>query len=133
MALTVEGNLFEIFDEVQVSERFKKREFVLELEESAGYKEYPKFQLVQAKCALLDNYKQGDRVLLHFNLKGRPYNGRDGQTMYFTNLDVWRIENPAGAAAQQQQGGYDQSAPPHTEADIPYDMQDGKGGGDLPF
>jgi hypothetical protein len=33
-----------------------------------------------------------------FNLRGRPFQNKDGQTLYFTNLEAWRVE-AAGAPA----------------------------------
>ena len=98
MAYDVTGRLIEIFDEQQISEKFRKREFVLEVQDGQ-YPEQIKFQLVMDKTSLVDQFKVGDEVKIAFNLRGRGYN-KNGQMMYFTNLEAWRIE-PAGAA----QGG----------------------------
>ena len=125
MALEIEGKLFEVFDTAAVTDKFQKREFVLELE-NGNYKEYPKFQLTQARCSLLDEFQKNDEVKVHFNLAGRPYQGRNGQTIYFTNLNVWKIE-----ALQTQQAATE--VPPHTEADIPYNMDEEDNNDDFPF
>ncbi|AMJ66079.1 DUF3127 domain-containing protein [Hymenobacter sp. PAMC 26628] len=98
MAYDVTGRLIEIFDEQQISEKFRKREFVLEVQDGQ-YPEQIKFQLVMDKTSLVDQFKVGDEVKIAFNLRGRGYN-KNGQMMYFTNLEAWRIE-PASAA----QGG----------------------------
>ncbi|MFD1468695.1 DUF3127 domain-containing protein [Hymenobacter caeli] len=95
MAYDVTGRLIEIFDEQQISEKFRKREFVLEVQDGQ-YPEQIKFQLVMDKTSLVDQFKVGDEVKIAFNLRGRGYN-KNGQMMYFTNLEAWRIE-PAGAA-----------------------------------
>ena len=111
MAYDATGRLHEIFDEQQVSEKFRKREFVLEVVDGQ-YPEHIKFQLVQDKTALIDQYKVGDEVKVTFNLRGRGFN-KNGQMLYFTNLEAWRIEASSGGGAPagggQQQGGY--SAP----------------------
>ena len=110
MAYDVTGQLHEIFDEQQVSEEFRKREFVLEVQDGQ-YPEHIKFQMVQDKTSLIDPFKMGDEVKVTFNLRGRGFN-KNGQMLYFTNLEAWRIE-PAtgGGAAPQGGGGYQQAAP----------------------
>lgn len=96
MSHSVKGTLHEIFDEQQVSEKFRKREFILEVIDGQ-YPEHIKFQIVQDKTALVDPYKVGDSVEVNFNLRGRGFN-KNGQVLYFTNLEAWRIESANGAA-----------------------------------
>ena len=74
MSFELEGKLIEKFDTVVVSEKFQKREFVLETEENNGgsvYTQNIKFQFVQNKCSELDASNVGDVVRVHFNLQGR--------------------------------------------------------------
>jgi len=85
MSFEVKGTVVEVYDENQVTDRFKKREFVIEVKDGM-YSEFVKMQLVQDKTSLIDAF--------------RPYT-RDGKTTYFTNLDAWRIA-PAGNEASQQ-------------------------------
>ncbi len=96
MSFEVQGRLHEIFDEVQVSDKFRKREFVLEIPDGS-FTQHVKFQLTQDKCGVVDQYKIGDEVKVNFNLSGKPFT-KNGTTMYFTNLQAWRIEN-AGATS----------------------------------
>lgn len=114
MAYDATGRLHEIFDEQQVSEKFRKREFVLEVVDGQ-YPEHIKFQLVQDKTALIDPYKVGDEVKIAFNLRGRGFN-KNGQMLYFTNLEAWRIESAAGGASAPQGGGNFQQAAPRAAA-----------------
>jgi single-strand DNA-binding protein len=107
MAYDATGRLHEIFDEQQVSEKFRKREFVLEVQDGQ-YPEHIKFQLVQDKTALIDAYKVGDEVKVTFNLRGRGFN-KNGQMLYFTNLEAWKIEAGTGGGASTG-GGYNQQA-----------------------
>ncbi len=128
MNYELQGKLIVINDPIQVSERFKKRDFVVESDDGF-YKQYIKFQLTQEKCALIDDFSVGDDVNVKFNLKGRPYE-KNGETIYFTNLEAWRITEgrEAGAAANQPAndaaagfgapaGAPAQSAPSPTAAD----------------
>jgi single-strand DNA-binding protein len=106
MAFDVQGRIHEIYAENQISEKFRKREFVLEIPDGS-YTQYPKFQLTQDKCGLLDQFKIGDEVKVAFNLSGKPFT-KDGTTMYFTNLSAWRIERAGAAPAQNGNSGYAQ-------------------------
>ncbi|MDO7873672.1 DUF3127 domain-containing protein [Hymenobacter sp. ASUV-10] len=128
MAYDMTGPLIEIFEEQQVSEKFRKREFVVELQ--GQYPEHIKFQLVQDKCALLDNYQIGDEVKVTFALRGRGFN-KNGQMIYFTNLEAWRVE-PAGNTPNrsQQRPAAQNPAPRAQPAAAPIASDDDN---DLPF
>lgn len=95
MSFEIKGRLAEIFETQQISDKFQKREFILEIKEtsSGGFEfvEYIKFQAVQDKCGLLDALQTDDTVKVSFNLRGRKWE-KDGKVSYFTNLDAWRIE-----------------------------------------
>jgi hypothetical protein len=144
MSLEVTGKLLVKYDTLQVSEKFKKREFVVELAEEINgniYTNFAKLQLVQNKCDIIDRFNNGDVVKVSFNIKGNSYvDKKDGQTKYITNLDAWRVENataaPAGGSAPQAPsynapaannagGGNFNSAPaynpsPETIDDLPF-------------
>lgn len=118
MALELIGKLIEKHPVQQVTERFKKREFVLDISEEVNgntYANYAKLQVVQNRCELLDNYSEGDMLKVTFNVRGNRWE-RDGKVNYITSLDAWRIER-AGAADsnaynnQQQQQYAPQQAP----------------------
>ena len=116
MSLEVTGKLLVKYEAQQVSEKFKKREFVLELAEEINgniYTNFAKLQLVQNKCDIIDRFNQGDTVKVSFNIKGNSYvDKKDGQTKYITNLDAWRVESATGAPSgttQQASSGNAQS------------------------
>lgn len=94
MSFEINGKLYEKNDTVAVTEKFRKREFVLEKTESSNSGEFTeliKFQLTQDRCDLLDRYNVNDEVKISFNIKGRKWE-KDGKVSYFTNLEAWRIE-----------------------------------------
>lgn len=84
----------------QVSEKFKKREFVL-TDNSSQYPQHVSFQLTQDKCNLIDQYNVGDEIKVHFNLRGREWTSPKNEVKYFNTLEAWRIEggNAAGSSA----------------------------------
>lgn len=93
MAYKAEGKIEKIFDAEQKSASFQAREFVIEVTEGQ-YPQMVKFQLVQDKCTLVDDFAEGDMVEVDFDLRGREWNGK-----YFTNLQAWRIGKVANDSA----------------------------------
>ncbi|WCL80258.1 DUF3127 domain-containing protein [Saprospira sp. CCB-QB6] len=117
--LIYEGKIIKIEDTQQVTDRFKKRAFVVETDEN--YSQLIQAELTQEKCSLIDDYKVGDEVRVHFNIRGREWNGR-----YFTNLNAWRLERLGAPAANNAPVG--DLPPPPEEDTVGDDYED-----DLPF
>lgn len=76
----------------QVSEQFKKMDFVLTIDPNGQYPQHVSFQLTQTKCTLLDNYIPGAELKVSFNLRGREWVDPQGVPKYFNTLEAWRIE-----------------------------------------
>jgi hypothetical protein len=95
MSFEISGRLAEKFETQKVSDRFQKREFVLEIKSASAtgfeFIDFIKFQSTQEKCSLLDQFSIDDTVKVSFNLRGRKWE-KDGQVSYFTNLEAWRVE-----------------------------------------
>lgn len=118
MSYQLTGTIKAINDTVQVSEKFKKREFVV-TDNDEMYPQDIQFQLAQDKCDVLDAYNVGDSITVSFNLRGREWTNPQGEVKYFNTLDAWRIEQAKQAPAQPQ---------PMAE-----DLPTGEGEDDLPF
>ena len=93
----------------KVSDKFQKREFVLQTQDS----EYPQtiqFELKQDKCSLLSNYNVGDEIKVKFNISGRAWE-KDGVVRYFNTLDAWKLEslNKAPVKKETQEDEYSSS------------------------
>jgi hypothetical protein len=93
MGIEISGKLHAIFDAKQISERFRKREFVIELGDNPQYPQYVQFQLTGDRCENIDGFNVGDQVHLEFSLRGREWNSPQGETKYFNSLDVWTIDH----------------------------------------
>jgi hypothetical protein len=93
--MEVVGTLKAKFDTQKVSDRFQKREFVLTTEASTPYPQHVSFQVTQDKCNILDQFNDGEEIKVHFNLRGREWNGPQG-IKYFNTLEAWRIEKVSG-------------------------------------
>ena len=74
-----------------VSDKFSKREFVITTDTDTQYPQYISLQLIQDRCGLLDSFKEGDKLRVSFNLRGREWSGPEG-LRYFNSLEAWRLE-----------------------------------------
>ena len=90
--LKLSGKIYKIFPTNQVSEKFKKREIVLETE-SDKYPQLVKFELTQDNCSKADDLQTNQECTFHFNVRGREYINKENVAMYFVTLNVWRIES----------------------------------------
>lgn len=104
MGLEANGKLHTIFETKQVSERFTKREFVVELTDNPKYPQVVLFQLTGDRCAQLDGLHVGDAVRLDFSLRGREWRNPQGDVKYFNSLDVWKVEPAHGHARRDPRG-----------------------------
>ena len=135
MNFEINGRLAEKFETQVISDRFQKREFVLEIKSTGSngfeFVDLIKFQTTQDKCALLDQFNIDDMVKVSFNLRGRKWE-KDGQISYFTNIEAWRIEkmeaDSSSSSTDAQSFTPDQDAPFPTE---PPEVDPGND--DLPF
>ena len=89
----IEGKLVKAYAmEVKGTGSFRTREFVIETMET--YPQFVKFQSVQDKCDLLNQFQEGEIIKVSFDLRGRQW-----QDKYFTNLNAWRIEKSSNSSA----------------------------------
>ncbi len=80
---------------------FSKREFVV----TTGDSKYPqdlKFEVVKDKCAVLDDFKEDQEVVVNFDIRGNEYNGK-----YFVNLSCWKLTAKDGSGGSSSSGGRD--------------------------
>lgn len=90
---TLKGELKVINDVQQISDSFKKREFVV-IDASGQYEQNILLQTVQDRCDLLDKFKEGDNVVVTFFLRGREWKDPKTQEVkFFNSLDAWKIES----------------------------------------
>lgn len=87
---------------------FSKREFVV----TTAHDKYPqdiKFEVVKDKCSILDNYQEGQDVVVNFDVRGNEYNGK-----YYVNLACWKL---SGGGSSGSGGGdeYSQETPATAE------------------
>ena len=116
------GTLKVVKDTEQVTEKFSKREFVIQ-DASSMYPQDIAFQAAQDKCSMLDGFMEGEEVEVSFNLRGREWTSPQGEVKYFNTLDAWRIEKIGqGAPAQNTPATEKENPAPQTEEedDLPF-------------
>lgn len=123
--MVIEGKLHSKSDTVDVSEKFKKRDFVVEYVDNPLYPQYVSFQVNQDRCSLMDNFVPGDKIEVTFNLRGREWISPQGEKKYFNTLEAWRIQKVESAAANP---AANTGAPVYNMADMSSESSD-----DLPF
>lgn len=132
MGMEATGIVYKVGETQQVSDRFSKREIIIELADNPKYPQHVKFQCTGDRCAQLDGIKKNDSVRIEFSLRGRIFqNKKTGEDDCFTNLDVWKIERVGQQHATHPGGGGTAPAPsvppvgsdgppPLSEDDIPF-------------
>jgi hypothetical protein len=128
--MTIQGKIHELFETQQVTDRFRKREFVVEFADNPMYPQYILFQLVQDKCDLINAFNKGDMINVDFNLRGRSWTSPQGEVKYFNSLEAWRL-NPVQVSAPADTGGGSMPPPPKPPEAI--DVSDMDDSDDLPF
>lgn len=89
--MEIKAKLLEKFNTQEVSNSFRKREFVVEYAENPQYPEFLKFELIQDKCDQVDGFNIGQEINVAFNLKGRKWTNPKGEVVYFNSLQAWKI------------------------------------------
>lgn len=88
--LEITGVIVFIGDTQQVTEKFIKREFAIDVEDGQ-YSQTIKMQFTGERCSKLDKFNAGSNVTVKANLRGRAY-AKGGETMYFNSIEAWYIK-----------------------------------------
>jgi Domain of unknown function (DUF3127) len=129
--MQIQGTIKSIKPEQQVSASFKKRELVVVTNE-----QFPQsilIEFVQDKCDLLDNYAEGEEVIVSINILGREWVSPQGETKYFNSIKGYRIEkveshhsnHPTNTAPANQAQPQEYQSPatdfnPDDDTDLPF-------------
>ena len=89
--MDIQGKLIKKYETTKINDSFRKREFVVEYVENPQYPELLKFDLIQDRCDLLEEFNIGDTLKVEFNLKGRKWTNPSGNDKYFNTLQAWRL------------------------------------------
>jgi len=87
--MNVKGRLHLKGETQQITEKFSKREFVIQTEDK--YPQLILLQLTQDNCPLLSDYNVGDAIDVDINIRGREWTSPKGEVKYFNTLEAWRF------------------------------------------
>jgi len=122
--VTVIGSIAVLGEANQVSDKFVKRDLVIETQDK--YPQEILIEFTQDKCDMLNTYKVGDNVEVSVNIRGRKWTNPDGVDKYFNSLVGWKIEK--SGTSQEPQGN---QAPQGTQS--PQDSAGTDEDDELPF
>ena len=89
---SIKGIIHQINEEKQVTEKFKKREFVVYIPGNSYRDRYVKFSLIQSDCDMIDNFEEGDTVEVSYSFEGREWkNPKTDELEYFNDVRASRI------------------------------------------
>jgi len=94
--MELQGTLKKIFETQTFQSGFQKREAVILTEE-----QYPQpviIEFLSDKIDLLDKVKEGDKVKIGINIRGREWTNPQGEVKYFNSITAWRLEKEGGSA-----------------------------------
>ena len=97
--MQVKGKLYKIDSEQVISDKFKKREFVVETMDD--YPQLISIQLTQDRTSLIDIFNVGDEVTVSINLRSRKWTNKEGIDKFFNTVEAWRIEGATEQASGQ--------------------------------
>ena len=116
--LTATSLIHSISPVMQVSEKFAKRELVLNDSWERDGITHPSFVVIEftgENMNILDNFTPGQRVTVEAYVNGREYNGRFYNTIKGASITPYQAQQPGGYAQPQapayQQPSYPQAAP----------------------
>ena len=95
--MEIKGKIKKISETVQISERFRKREFIVEYASNPDYPQSIQFEMVQDRCELLDPFEVGQDVEVFFDLRGREWTNPQGEVKYFNSLQAWKLVSEQNA------------------------------------
>jgi hypothetical protein len=100
--MNIKGKIHSIANEQVISDKFKKREFVVMTDET--YPQHLPLQVTNDKCSLLDMFKVGESVDCSINLRGRLWNDpKTNIEKCFSTIEAWRIQKDEGTAPSTDQ------------------------------
>jgi hypothetical protein len=100
--IKISGQIIHIGQLEVMSEKFKKREFVIQTE--GKFPQEIQVQVTQDRCDILNNLKHGDIIDASINIRGRSWTSKEGVKRWFNSIEAWSINygNSSGTSFEQK-------------------------------
>lgn len=117
--MELQGKLIKKFPTQAISEKFSKREFVIEVENKKNpqYNDKIKLELTQDNCDLIEKFNVGSEIKAFINIKGKEYTNAKQEVSYFNSIQAWKIESVGSSNYQMSDTMSDSIA---NSTDLPF-------------
>ena len=89
--MEVKGTLKKICQIKKISDRLQKQSIMLQTNEQ--YPQTLEIEFLNDRCSLINNFKEGNPIVVGINLRGREWVNPEGVTKYFNSIQGWKISN----------------------------------------
>lgn len=89
MSYSITGEIIAITPTIRVGMNATEMRTIVVREVEAEYPDSVAVEAFKEKCDFLDNFKVGEVVTVHFNVRAREHNGR-----WFTSANLWKVYTP---------------------------------------
>lgn len=100
MGYELKGTVIKVYETKQVSEKFSKKEFVVETKDNPKYPQTVLLQATGDRIGQVDDLNVGDEVRVEFSIRGRAW-----QDKFFNSLDVWKVERTSASTTSSAPSG----------------------------
>lgn len=101
--MEITGKIKEIQKTVQITERMKKANLILETDLSSQYPQTICVEFTNDSIDYLSQFKVEDFVEIGINLRGRAWVNPQGETKYFNSINGWKISKTEQEITNQAQ------------------------------
>ena len=109
---------------------FQKSELVLLTDEQ--YPQPISIEFLQDKCDLISYHKEGSKVKVGINIRGREWTSPQGEVKYFNSIVGWRIEKITDSSATAEEPTQAKPSDYQKPEGNPFDLGEDEDD-DLPF
>ena len=90
--MKTQGVIYKIEETQNISEKFRKRDFVLEIKNNEAYVQKVLFTLIMDKVDEIETFSPGETVEVDFSLQGKEWTSPSGEVKFFNTLSVYKID-----------------------------------------
>lgn len=117
--IKIVGTIHHIKQIEQISDKFKKREIVIQTDAESKFPQLISMQLTNDKCDLANNLNFGDSVECMINLRGREWiDPKTSQTRFFNTIECWSINYKSQSFSDRTQHEMTTKSPENPETSI---------------
>lgn len=101
--MEITGHIKKIEKAVQVTERMKKANLILETDRNSDWPQVICVEFVNDSIDYLEQFTENDFVSIGINLRGREWVNPQGETKYFNSINGWKISKTESEVTNTEQ------------------------------